>query len=155
MPPPGNKRLTRELEKLMKNPTEGIACYQKDDKINHLIVTILGPNGSPYENGVFKLEVEVDDTYPYEPPRMKFVTPVYHPNVDTGGRICMDLLKMPPNGGWKPTFTLENLFVAVQSLLGNPNPDDPLMPNIANEYRFDKSEFERKAREHVQKHARI
>ncbi|XP_057321255.1 ubiquitin-conjugating enzyme E2 T-like [Microplitis mediator] len=148
-----NNRLTRELAKLTQNPPEGIACYQKDDKINHLIVTILGPSGSPYEGGLFKLEVEVDDSYPFEPPRIKFLTPVYHPNIDNGGRICMDLLKMPPNGSWNPTFTLENIFVAVQSLLGHPNPDDPLMPAIANEYRFYKSEFEKKAREHVLKHA--
>ncbi|KAK0086135.1 hypothetical protein PV325_003717 [Microctonus aethiopoides] len=146
-------RLQREINKLRENPPEGIACYQKDDQMNHLIATILGPIGSPYEGGVFKLEVEVDDNYPFEPPSIKFITPIYHPNIDTGGRICMDLLKMPPNGGWKPTITLENLFIAVKLLLGNPNPDDPLMPDIATEYRFEKLEFEKKARSYTKEYA--
>ncbi|XP_034950238.1 ubiquitin-conjugating enzyme E2 T-like [Chelonus insularis] len=148
-----NNRLKRELMSLTKTPPEGIACYQKDDNLNHLITTIMGPKDSPYEGGLFKLDVKIEDSYPFEPPRIKFITPVYHPNIDTSGRICMDLLKMPPKGGWNPTLTLENIFVAVQLLLSHPNPDDPVMPNIANEYRFEKCEFEKKARKHTQEYA--
>jgi len=78
---------------------------------------ICGPAGSPYENGIFKLEVSVSDRYaavapiyhpnidsggricnryPFEPPKVRFVTPIYHPNIDSGGRICLDTLNMPP-----------------------------------------------------------
>lgn len=149
-----SNRLKKELSRMSENPPEGISCYPKDDKTNVLLANIVGPHGSPYEGGLFQLELEVDNSYPFEPPRLKFITPVYHPNVDTSGRICMDLLKMPPKGGWKPTITLENLLVAAQLLLGNPNPDDPLMPEIATEYRFNRTVFEKKARVHTQQHAR-
>ena len=142
-----SQRLNREIKRLVENPPEGIICYTTDsDQLNFLSISVIGPHGSPYEGSIFELELEIPDRYPFVPPRLKFVTPVYHPNIDTQGRICMDLLKMPPNGGWKPTISLENLIVAVQSLLGNPNPDDPLMVEIAEEYRFNKKEFERKAR---------
>ncbi|KAJ8681560.1 hypothetical protein QAD02_017352 [Eretmocerus hayati] len=141
-----SQRLTRELKRLVDHPPEGIICYTSD-RLDLLTVNVIGPHGSPYENSLFELELEIPEKYPFVPPRLKFKTPVYHPNIDTQGRICMDLLKMPPNGGWRPTISLENIIVAVQSLLGNPNPDDPLMVDIAEEYRYNKKEFERKARE--------
>ncbi|XP_063972134.1 ubiquitin-conjugating enzyme E2 T-like isoform X1 [Diachasmimorpha longicaudata] len=150
------RRLARELSKLMTKPPEGISCYQRESQMNLLIATVSGPQGSPYEGGLFKLEVEISDHYPFQPPKMKFITPVYHPNIDTGGRICMDLLKVPKDGsgGWNPTITLESLLVAIQLLLENPNPDDPLMPDIADEYRLNKQVFEKKARRFTDNHAK-
>lgn len=141
------KRLKKELSRLIAKPPEGISCYQNDDKLNLLIATVTGPSGSPYEGGLFKIEIEVDSFYPFRPPKMQFLTKVYHPNIDNGGRICMDLLK---TGGWNPMITIENLLIAVQQLLGNPNPDDPLMPDIANEYRQNKELFEKKAKKFTQ-----
>ncbi|XP_011495672.1 PREDICTED: ubiquitin-conjugating enzyme E2 T-like [Ceratosolen solmsi marchali] len=140
-----SQRLNREIKRLLEHPPEGISCYTSD-KLNYLSVNIIGPHGSLFAGSLFKLDLEIPSRYPFVPPRLKFVTPVYHPNIDTQGRICMDLLKMPPNGGWRPTISLENLIVAVQSLLCNPNPDDPLMVDIAEEYRFNKKEYERKAK---------
>ena len=148
-----SNRLRQELSRLSDNPPEGISCYLKADTINRMTATIVGPHGSPYEGGLFVLELEIENSYPFEPPRLKFVTPVYHPNIDTSGRVCMDLLKMPPSGGWKPTIMLENLLVAVQMLLANPNPDDPLMPEIASEFRTNRAEFDKKATESTKQHA--
>ncbi|XP_046744577.1 ubiquitin-conjugating enzyme E2 T-like [Diprion similis] len=146
-------RMKRELAKMAENPPEGICCYPKSDKIDVLAANILGPLGSPYEGGLFQLEIEIPESYPFEPPRLKFLTPVYHPNIDDAGRICMDLLKMPPKGGWKPTISIENLLTAVQLLLSYPNPDDPLMAEIAEEYRLNKAVFERKARKSTAENA--
>ena len=65
--------------------------------------------------------------YPFEPPLMKFLTKVYHPNIDnSSGLICMDLLKMPPTGNWRPAINLSSLLTSVQLLLAEPNPSDPL-----------------------------
>lgn len=71
-----------------------------------------------------------DNRYPFEPPRVTFVTPVYHPNIDNGGRICLDILKMPPSGAWKPLITIEGVLVAICSLMNCPNPNDPLVLSI-------------------------
>jgi hypothetical protein len=67
-----------------------------DVEIDKLHASILGAAGTPYEGGEFKLELTIPATYPYAPPKVRFLTPIYHPNVDNVGRICLDLLKMPP-----------------------------------------------------------
>ncbi|CAG2053281.1 unnamed protein product, partial [Timema podura] len=108
---------------------------------------------TPYESGVFRLEIVIPDKYPFEPPHVRFVTPIYHPNVDESGRICLDMLKLPPKGTWRPVFSLAGLLTSIQLLQATPNPDDPLMADIAEEYLYNRSEFEKKAREHTKQHA--
>lgn len=108
---------------------------------------------SPYEHGIFQLEIVIPEKYPFDPPRLRFITKVYHPNIDEAGRVCLDLLKPQPTGTWRPTVMIEGLLIAVQFLLGQPNPDNPLMQDIANEFKLNKNEFERKAKEWTLKYA--
>lgn len=89
-------RLKRELEMLQTSPPPGIACWLKDSTTDELEASILGADGTPFEGGMFRLEVFLPDRYPFEPPKVRFDTRIYHPNVDTAGRICLDILKMPP-----------------------------------------------------------
>ena len=67
-----------------------------------------------------------------EPPKMQFLTPIYHPNIDSAGRICLDSLKMPPKGAWKPSLNISTLLTSVLLLMTEPNPDDPLMTDIVS-----------------------
>ncbi|XP_054013765.1 ubiquitin-conjugating enzyme E2 T-like [Hylaeus anthracinus] len=143
-------RLKRELKQFECSPTEGICCYPKSSNFECLIATIVGPSGTPYNGGIFELEIMIPEKYPFEPPLITFKTPVYHPNIDNKGRICMDLLNMPPKGTWKPTICLKTLLDAVQYLLGNPNPDDPLMTDIAEEYKFNRQQFEKTVRKYIE-----
>ncbi|CAH0717583.1 unnamed protein product, partial [Brenthis ino] len=131
-------RLMREIKSLETDPPWGITCSpDTGEGFDILHVKLSGPRSSPYEGGVFELVINVPDRYPFEPPQVKFVTPVYHPNIDKGGRICMNMLKMPPKGSWLPTITIETLLISVQALLAAPNPDDPLMMDLAFEYKYD------------------
>lgn len=147
-------RVRRELEKITKQPPAGISlCTISDDNISELRATIIGVSGTPYESGVFKLDVTITERYPYEPPQVRFKTPVYHPNIDNNGRICLELLKLPPSGCWRPVVTIEGVLLAIQSLLATPNPDDPLMDSIARQYTNDRKEFEKSARDYTLQHA--
>jgi ubiquitin-conjugating enzyme E2 T len=102
---------------------------------------------------MFELEITVPDRYPFEPPQMRFLTPIYHPNIDDAGRICLDLLKMPPHGAWKPSLNIASLLVSIQLLMAEPNPDDGLMADIAYEYKQNRPLFTQKATAHTEKHA--
>lgn len=74
--------------------------------------------------------------YPLEPPISRFTTPVRHPNIDeVSGRICLDLFKMPPEGSWRPNVSLESVLVSVYALLGSPNLDDPVRPDLVSEWQ--------------------
>ena len=114
---------------------------------------MLGPKGTPYNDGVFKLEIAIPERYPFESPKMRFVTPIYHPNVDSGGRICLDILKMPPHGAWKPSMNISSILTSLQILMAEPNPDDPLMPEIADEFRYHKDKYLVMARDWTRGHA--
>ncbi|GBP85617.1 Ubiquitin-conjugating enzyme E2 T [Eumeta japonica] len=147
-------RLTREVKNLNEKPPWGIICYpEKESDHNSLLALLKGPKGSPYESGNFKILITIPEQYPFEPPLLKFQTPIYHPNIDKEGRICMDMLKMPPTGSWLPTITLETLLVSLQTLLACPNPDDPLMMDIAQKYKYDKEGFIKSAKWHTEKYA--
>lgn len=65
--------------------------------------------------------------YPMEPPKVRFVTPVYHPNIDAEGRICLDILNPPPKGAWKPSLNISTVLSSIALLLSEPNPDDGLV----------------------------
>jgi len=127
-------RMHKELSLLERAPPPGVYAWPRSDEINKLDAVITGPEGTPYETGNFELEVVIPDSYPNEPPKVRFITPVYHPNIDNGGRICLDSLKMPPKGTWTPSLNLSTLLTTIRLLLSSPNPDDPLMPDITEQY---------------------
>lgn len=88
-----------------------------------------------------------------EPPRVKFLTRIYHPNIDDAGRICLDLLKAPPTGTWSPASNVSTVLQSIQLLMNEPNPDDALMHDIATQFREDRVGFESVARQYVLDHA--
>lgn len=149
------RRMKRELELLSQgSAAPGISAWPRDDScIDLLDAEICGAKDTPYEGGVFRLEVSIPSEYPVKPPRVKFVTPIYHPNIDSEGRICLDSLSMPPKGAWKPSLNICTLLTTIQALMSSPNPDDGLMIEITEEFRRNPALFQRKAREQTIKHA--
>lgn len=146
-------RLKKELERLRKDPPYGVTCWSKEDCVDCLQAQLLGAQGTPYEGGIFSLDIRIPDRYPFQPPQVQFVTPIYHPNVDNAGRICLDVLKSQPQGSWKPAHNLSTVLTSIQLLLSDPNPDDGLMADISHEYKHNRPQFLEKARLWVKKHA--
>ena len=109
---------------------------QVDSRIDLLEASLIGPPGTPYADGVFKLEISIPERYPFEPPKLRFITSIYHPNVDTGGRICLDILKLPPHGSWKPSINISSILASLKVLMAEPNPDDPLIIAGASGLKF-------------------
>ncbi|XP_009992377.1 PREDICTED: ubiquitin-conjugating enzyme E2 T [Chaetura pelagica] len=146
-------RLKRELSLLATEPPPGITCWQKENQLDELQAQILGGADTPYEKGIFDLEIVVPERYPFEPPKIRFLTPIYHPNIDSAGRICLDVLKLPPKGAWRPSLNISTLLTSIQLLMAEPNPDDPLMADISSQYKYNKQLFLLKAKEWTEKHA--
>ncbi|KAG9289972.1 hypothetical protein G9A89_010278 [Geosiphon pyriformis] len=146
-------RMKRELEILERDPVPGIVCYPVDDSFLHFSAEIKGPQDTPYESGSFKVEVQIPQRYPMEPPKMQFITPIYHPNVDDVGRICLDILKMPPKGSWSPSLNISTTLTSLRLLMADPNPDDPLSIEIAREFKENRVLYFKKAQELTKKYA--
>ena len=109
----------------------------------------MGPDDSPYSGGVYFLNIHFPTDYPFKPPKITFTTRIYHPNINSNGSICLDILK----DQWSPALTVSKVLLSISSLLCDPNPDDPLVPNIAHEYKTDKVKYEASAREWTRKYA--
>lgn len=148
-----NVRIQRELAMLNSELPPGIVCNPVADMLDTFEAVITGANGTPYEGGIFKLNIRIPERYPFEAPVAVFQTPVYHPNVDSTGRICLDVLQMPPKGRWRPSLNLKVVLLSLHALLAQPNPDDPLVPELADQFKYQRDMFNRLAAEHTRRHA--
>ncbi|XVF49545.1 hypothetical protein PTKIN_Ptkin04bG0021300 [Pterospermum kingtungense] len=125
-------RVQKELQECSREKdSSGIRVSPKSDNLARLTGFIPGPLGTPYEGGSFEIDITLPDGYPFEPPKMKFVTKVWHPNISSqSGAICLDILK----DQWSPALTLKTALLSVQALLSAPEPDDPQDAVVAQQY---------------------
>merc|ERR550514_1096079 len=103
----------------------------------------MGPEDTPYSGGTFFLDVLFPQNYPWKPPQVHFVTKVYHCNVNPSGAVCLDILK----DKWSPALTASKALLSVTALLAEPNPSDPLVPEIASLYTTDRAKHDANVRE--------
>jgi len=127
------KRIVKETQRLLSEPAPGISATPVEDNLRYFNVIIAGPAGSPFEGGIFKLELFLTDEYPMAPPKVRFLTKIYHPNIDKLGRICLDILK----DKWSPALQIRTVLLSIQALLSAPNPDDPLANDVAERWKTD------------------
>jgi len=143
------KRIQKELSELVKDPPSNCSAGPHSDDIMKWRATITGPEGTPYHGGIFFLDIEFPIDYPFKPPHVKFITPILHPNVNSSGGICIDILK----DRWSPALTVSKLLLSLSSLMHEPNPDDPLVPELANLYKTNRAAYMAKVSAHTLKHA--
>lgn len=139
-----SKRLHREIIQINKDPPPNCSAGPiSEDDIYHWNATIIGPDESPYQGGVFKLRIDLPTDYPFKPPKISFITRIYHPNINRNGNICLDILK----DNWSPSLTISKLLLSITSLLTDPNPDDPLVPEVAFLYKNNRENFNHMAKQ--------
>ena len=125
------KRITKELADLIRDPPTNCSAGPSTAKNGEpdmlkWSATIMGPSGSPYQGGIFFLEIQFPSEYPFKPPHVKFMTKIYHCNINSQGGICLDILK----DNWSPALTIAKVLLSISSLLTDPNPADPLVGPI-------------------------
>ncbi|KAF8473907.1 putative ubiquitin conjugating enzyme [Kalaharituber pfeilii] len=133
------KRLQTELMQLMMSATPGISAFPDDGNLLQWTGTITGPDGTYYESLTFKLSFSFPSNYPYSPPTVLFKTPMFHPNVDMAGRICLDILK----DKWSAVYNVQSILLSLQSLLGEPNNKSPLNGQAAELWDKNPIEYKR------------
>eukprot|EP00052_Salpingoeca_macrocollata_P022525 m.195990 g.195990 ORF g.195990 m.195990 type:complete len:1114 (+) comp21825_c0_seq1:16-3357(+) len=141
--------LLRELSRYSKDPHPFITVYPCADDIRFWKMLLQGPDDTSYAGGTFLLYVEFGSDWPEKAPEVRFLTEIFHTNVNNCGRVCHSVL----DRNWTSNLTLRNVLDCVYGLLLEPEPDDPLDSTVAELYYTDKAEFERKAKEHTQQHA--
>jgi len=144
------KRISKELQEIIKEPVMNCTTGPvSEGDLFKWQATLIGPSATPYEGGVFSLDISFPKDYPFAPPKIKFITRVYHCNISPSGGICLDILK----DKWSPALTITKVLLSICSLFADPNPDDPLVPEIADLYRSDRVTHDTTAREWTLRYA--
>ncbi len=142
-------RIQKEVARMVKEPPPGISVELTDNP-RYLLFMMAGPSDTPYAGGVFNLELFIPAEYPMVPPKVRFLTKTYHPNIDKIGRICLDILK----DQWSPAIQISKVMISIQALLSVPNVDDPLDQSVAEHWKHHQSDALKKAREYTAKYAK-
>jgi ubiquitin-conjugating enzyme E2 D/E len=143
------QRIQKELKELASDPPGNVSAGPLKDDLYEWEATILGPEDSPYEGGVFFLRIHFPTDYPFKSPKINFTTKIYHCNINANGGICLDILKEQ----WSPALTISKVLISICSLLTDCNPDDPLVPEIAELYRRNRIQHDAKAKEYTIQYA--
>jgi len=139
-------RLKKELTGLNnERESDNISAAPIEEKdITHWRAIIIGPDETPYANEIMSLDIQFPEDYPFKPPKVKFITSVWHPNINpNSGDICLDILKSQ----WSPALSILKVLLSISSLLQDPNPDDPYNGKAATEYKEDRNKFNMRVRE--------
>ncbi|CAD8152332.1 unnamed protein product [Paramecium octaurelia] len=148
------KKITQELQELeqgnKKNEADGFYVFAFDNDIQHLKGFINGSPDTPYEGGYFQIDIVIPNEYPHKPPKMKFDTPIWHPNISSQtGAIGLDILQEQ----WSPILSIRTLLLSLQVLFCDPQPDSPQNAVVADQFKTNKVLFIKTAKEWTQNYA--
>ncbi|XP_063416868.1 uncharacterized protein LOC134699107 [Mytilus trossulus] len=137
-----HRRLRSELKTLKSDPPEGIKATPLDRHCCHWQASITGPQGSPYEGGLFLLYLQIPQSYPMRPPKVRFITRIFHPNISRHGDVGLDSI----HHNWSLALTISKVLISIQSLLTDPYCYVCMEPTIGKLFMKDRKEFNRIAR---------
>ncbi|CAF3926764.1 unnamed protein product [Rotaria sp. Silwood1] len=139
------QRLVIHFREIQKNPPPLCYAGPKDPSksMADWIGYIEGPENTPYAGGKFHLTIHFSAEFPFKPPEIRFITPVFHPNISDNGEICLDIL----HSQWSPALTIRGLLISLCSLLTDPNPEHGLNKDALNLYRTNQEIYNKTARE--------
>ncbi|CAD8206904.1 unnamed protein product [Paramecium pentaurelia] len=144
------KRVIKEIMNYEQHPHPHIKIFPCQGNVSFWKIILLGPEQTPYEGGVFILYLQFDENYPNKPPNLRFLTPIYHCNINSQGRICHSIL----DRNYTLDTTILQIFSSIFGLLMTPEPDDPLDTTIASEYLENLALYQNKAKAYTQEHAK-
>ncbi|KAG5566172.1 hypothetical protein RHGRI_001943 [Rhododendron griersonianum] len=149
------KRIQKEMADLNMDPPSDCSAGPKGDNLYHWVATIIGPPGTPYQGGIFFLDITFPSDYPFNPPKKSglqvvFKTRIYHCNVDSTGTVSLDILK----DGWSPALTISKVLLAVRSIFTTPDQCNPVIPGISRLYLADRAKHDELAAEWTLRFAR-
>jgi ubiquitin-conjugating enzyme E2 G1 len=153
--------LTKQLAELQKNPVEGFSAgLVNEDDVFLWDILIYGPPDTLYEGGIFKATLKFPKNYPDMPPEMRFITPIWHPNVYKDGKVCISILHPPQEDEygyektserWKPVLSVESILLSVISMLSAPNIESPANIDAASQFRDNPKDYKKTVKKYVAK----
>ncbi|GMG47300.1 unnamed protein product [Ambrosiozyma monospora] len=162
MPPKvstAQRRLLKEYQELLKNPTEGIVAGPvSDTNLFEWQCLLEGPKDTVYEDGVFKAIMKFPKDYPLSPPTLKFQSDILHPNIYKDGTVCISILHAPGDDPlmyesaderWGPLQSIEKILLSVCSMLADCNINSPANVDAAKLWREDRESFNKVVRKQV------
>ncbi|KAJ5073183.1 hypothetical protein M0811_08440 [Anaeramoeba ignava] len=148
-----SNHLLKQFRELSKNPVDGFSAGLIDDDPFNWEITVIGPTDTLYEGGIFRATLAFPDNYPNYPPKMKFISEMWHPNIYKDGTVCISILHQPgkdewgyedESERWLPVHSVESILISVISMLSSPNDQSPANIDAAVEWRQNPKIFKRK-----------
>jgi ubiquitin-conjugating enzyme E2 D/E len=146
---PCARRLAKEYSEIQKGNDFSIRPGSDEEFLTRWTAWIVPLSDSLYFGGRFEIELTFRAEYPFKPPKVRFKTKIFHPGINEQGSCSLDILY----DNWSPALTIHKLIMSLEAMLHDPNPDDPLVPDIATLYKTDREEYNRRAKEWVKKYA--
>ncbi|XP_065189928.1 ubiquitin-conjugating enzyme E2 L3-like [Sycon ciliatum] len=143
-----SRRLAKELSDIRKNEEKVFTDIQVDEGNMLRWQGLLVPDNPPYNQGAFRVEINFPPEYPFKPPKLTFVTKIYHPNVDEKGQVCLPIITAEH---WKPATKTDQVIAALVALIHAPEPDHPLRGDLAEEYMKRRPQFLKNAEDFTKK----
>ncbi|CAD7004638.1 nedd8-conjugating enzyme Ubc12 [Ceratitis capitata] len=139
-------RIQKDINELNLPKTCATEFPDPNDLLNFKLT--ICPDEGFYRNGRFVFSFRVGPNYPHEPPKVKCETQVYHPNIDLEGNVCLNILRED----WNPVLTISSIVYGLQFLFLEPNPEDPLNKEAADQLQSNRALFERNVLRAMQGH---